>query len=139
MPIKPIARLPVIQNGVGAFVLHCKRIVLQFDKTGGSSQGLRDFLKLRLDRYAQSNPKIEFRIVQKSGHPVIKGEYANGREKAICIRNLNVDVVQNKLNLLKDSSGEQLRKRNSKVESINESVRGIWSPLHVDPTVRHKV
>lgn len=139
MPIKPVARVPLLQNGLGAFVLHCRRIVLQFDKTGGSSQGLRDFLKLRLDKYAESNPKIEFRVVQKAGHPVIKGEYINGREKAICIRNLNIDNVQNKLNLLRESSGEQLRKRNSKVESVNTSVRGVWSPLHVAPSVRHKV
>lgn len=93
----------------------------------------------RLDQYASHNPKIEFRVVQKAGHPVIKGEYINGREKAICIRNLNVDNVQNKLNLLKESSGEILRKRNSKVESINESIRGVWSPLHVDKKVRHRV
>ncbi|ONH68660.1 hypothetical protein BON22_0956 [Cyberlindnera fabianii] len=139
MPIKPIPRTPTLQNGLGAFVLACKRITLQFDKAGGSSQGLRDFLKLRLDTYAKQHPKTEFRLVQKTGHPVIKGEYANGREKAICVRNLNIDNVQNKLNLLKEASGEQIRKRNSKVESLNESVRGIWSPLHVDPTVRHKV
>lgn len=139
MPIKPIPRLPILRNGVGAFVLPCKRITLQFDKCGGSSKGLRDFLKKRLDQYASSNPKIEFKIVEKAGHPVIKGEYINGREKAICIRNLNIDNVQNKLNLLRESSGEQLRHTKSKVESLNESIRGIWSPLHVDPTKRHKI
>jgi large subunit ribosomal protein L43 len=139
MPIKPVPKLPTLQNGVGAFVLACKRITLQFDQAGGSSQGLRDFLRLRLDSFAQENPKIEFRVVQKGGHPVLKGEYSSGKDKAICVRNLNVDNVQNKLNLLRESSGETLRKRNAKVESINDSVRGIWSPLHVDPSSRHKV
>ncbi|CEP20230.1 unnamed protein product [Cyberlindnera jadinii] len=139
MPIKPVPKLAVLQNGVGAFVLSCKRITLQFDQAGGSSQGLRDFLRLRLDNYAKQNPKIEFKVVQKGGHPVLKGEYSNGLDKAICVRNLNVDNVQNKLNLLRESSGERIRKRNAKVESINDSVRGVWSPLHVDPSVRHKV
>lgn len=139
MPIKPIPRLPIIRNGVGAFILPCKRITLQFDKNGGSSKGLRDFLRKRLDTYAAANPKIEFKVFEKAGHPVIKGEYINGREKAICIRNLNIDNVQNKMNLLRESSGEQLRSTKSKVESLNESIRGIWSPLHVDPKNRHKI
>ncbi|KAH3671767.1 hypothetical protein WICMUC_004578 [Wickerhamomyces mucosus] len=139
MPIKPIPLLPKFQNGLGSFILQCKKITLQVDKAGGSSEGLRQFLKLRLNNYAISNPKIEFRIVEKHGHPIIKGHYINGREKAICIRNLNVDNVENKLNLLKESSGEQLRKRTNKVESINQSIRGIWSPLHVDPSIRHKI
>lgn len=139
MPIKPVPKLPVLQNGIGAFVLACKRITLQFDQAGGSSQGLRDFLRLRLDKYASQNSKIEFRVVQKAGHPVIKGYYSNGKDKAVCVRNLNVDNVQNKLNLLREASGEAIRKRNSKVESINDSVRGLWSPLHVDPSARHKV
>lgn len=139
MPIKPVPKLPVLQNGVGAFVLACKRITVQFDQAGGSSQGLRDFLRLRLDSYAQKHPKIEFKVVQKAGHPVLRGEYSNGRDKAICVRNLNVDNVQNKLNVLRGASGERIRKRNAKVESINDSVRGVWSPLHVDPAARHKV
>ncbi|CCH44640.1 hypothetical protein BN7_4209 [Wickerhamomyces ciferrii] len=117
----------------------CKRIILQFDKTGGSSKGLREFLRRRLENYATSNPKIEFKIIEKAGHPVIKGEYINGREKAICIRNLNIDIIQQKLNLLRESSGAQLTRTKGKVTSLNESIRGIWSPLHVDPKNRHKI
>jgi len=139
MPIKPIPRLPILRNGVGAFVLPCKRIIIQYDKNGGSSSGLREFLRTRLDKYASKHPKIEFKLVEKAGHPVIKGEYINGREKPICIRNLNVDNVQNKMELLRESSGEQLRFTKSKVESLNESIRGIWSPLHVNKKLRHKI
>ncbi|KAH3684837.1 hypothetical protein WICPIJ_004190 [Wickerhamomyces pijperi] len=139
MPIKPISQIPKFQNGVGAFILNCKRIVLQVDKAGGSSEGLRNFLKLRLNNYATAHSKIEFTVIQKAGHPVVKGEFINGSEKAICVRNLNIDNVENKINLLRESSGETLRKRNNKVESINESVRGVWSPLHTEPSVRHKI
>lgn len=91
--------------------------------------------------WAEKHPQIQFEIVRKSGHPVIKGEYVNGREKAICVRNLNIDNVENKLKLLRDASGEQLRHRtkNNNVETLNDSVRGIWSPLHVHPHSRHRV
>lgn len=139
MPVKPIKQIAKFQNGIGAFVLNCRKITLQVDKAGGSSEGLRQFLNLRLNKYASANPKIEFVVSQKSGHPVVKGEFINGNEKAICVRNLNIDNVENKINLLREASGETLRKRNNKVESINDSVRGIWSPLHVDSTVRHKI
>lgn len=55
------------------------------------------------------------------------------------MRNLNVDNVENKLKLLKDSSGDILRRRtkNDNVESLNSSVRGIWSPLHA--AQKHRV
>ena len=92
-------------------------------------------------KWAEQYPQIQFEIVRKSGHPTIKGDYINGRDKVICVKNLNIDNVENKLKLLRDSSGEQLRHRtkNQNVETLNSSVRGIWSPLHVDPSVRHRV
>lgn len=92
-----------------------------------------------MNNYAKDHPKIEFKLVEKAGHPVIKGDYINGREKAICIRNLNIDNIQNKMNLLRESSGAQLKKTKSKVTSLNDSIRGIWSPLHVDPKKRHRI
>ncbi|AET38322.1 mitochondrial 54S ribosomal protein mL43 Ecym_2609 [Eremothecium cymbalariae DBVPG len=142
MVVKVIPQLSIARNGVGAFVFPCKKIILQYCNWGGSSQGLRDFLvSKRLVQWAEKYPQINFEVVKKSGHPVIKALYTNGRNKAICVKNLNIDNVENKLRLLKDSSGEQLhhRTKNNNVESLNKSVRGLWSPLHVDPSLRHRV
>ena len=58
----------------------------------------------------------------------------NGREKVICVRNMDVNQIQKKAELLRDASGKKLKKPKVKVESINPSVRGIWSPLHVRDT-----
>jgi len=58
----------------------------------------------------------------------------NGREKVICVRNMDVNQIQKKAELLRDASGKKLKKPTVKVESINPSVRGIWSPLHVRDT-----
>ena len=65
-------------------------------------------------------------------HPVIKGTYINGREKAICVRNLEKEQVLKKAELLRDASGEKLKKVKGGrvVTSFNEGVRGIWSPMH---------
>jgi large subunit ribosomal protein L43 len=38
--------------------------------------------------------------------------------------------VLKKAELLRDANGEKLRKVAKPVQSINESVRGVWSPYH---------
>jgi large subunit ribosomal protein L43 len=62
---------------------------------------------------------------------VVRGYYINGREKAICVRNLEKEQVLQKVELLMQASGERNKKiRGKNVLSENESVRGIWSPYH---------
>lgn len=48
------------------------------------------------------------------------------------MRNLEPEQVLQKADLLRQASGEQLKKTKKPVTSINESVRGIWSPYHGD-------
>lgn len=140
MVVRAIKQSSIARNGLGAFVFPCKKITLQYCNWGGSSQGMRDFLvSKRIDGLSQRYPHIQFEILRKSGHPIIRAQYTSGREKVVCVRNLNIDNVENKLKLLKDSSGDILRKRakNANVETLNSSVRGIWSPVH--SSMRYKV
>ena len=65
-------------------------------------------------------------------HPVVKGTYINGREKAVCVRNMEKEQILQKAELLRDSDGAKLKRVNKPVASLNESVRGIWSPYHGD-------
>ncbi|KAG7808560.1 hypothetical protein KL921_003642 [Ogataea angusta] len=128
------------RNGVGAFVHPCRKIIITYCNFGGSSKGTRDFLRMRLKTFAQQYPQIQFHILQKPGfHPVLRAQYTDGLEKQICTRKWNVDVVENKLKLLINSSGRKLSKPKQFVKSLNKSVRGIWSPFHVDPSQRYKV
>jgi len=39
-------------------------------------------------------------------------------------------LVREKAELLRNANGEKLKRVNKPVQSINESVRGIWSPFH---------
>lgn len=128
------------RNGVGAFVLPCKRITLTYCNFGGSSVGMRDFLRHKLDKIAKAHPEIEFKVVEKPGqHPVLFGEYASDLSKQICVRKWNMDVIENKLNLIINSSGKKLSKPKQSVISQNPSVRGIWSPFYVDPKHRFTI
>jgi large subunit ribosomal protein L43 len=49
------------------------------------------------------------------------------------VKNLEKEQILAKVILLRDASGEKLRKETKPVKSINESVRGIWSPYHGGP------
>jgi large subunit ribosomal protein L43 len=92
---------------------------------------LSSFLRNNLQKFATANPQIEIAISPRPRrHPVIVGHYINGRQKAICVRNLAPQQVLQKAELLRDASGEKLRRVTKPVKSIKESVRGVWSPYH---------
>jgi large subunit ribosomal protein L43 len=89
------------------------------------------FLRNSLARFAAANPQIEMTVSPRPRkHPIIVGHYINGREKAICVRNLQKEQILQKAELLRDASGEKLKRVTKPVRSINESVRGVWSPYH---------
>lgn len=89
------------------------------------------FIKSSLPSFAKRNPQIEISVSPRPRrHPVIRAHYINGNQRAICVRNLTNEGVREKAELLRDASGEKNKRVNKPVTSINESVRGIWSPFH---------
>ncbi|KAK2748124.1 39S ribosomal protein L51, mitochondrial [Myotisia sp. PD_48] len=131
MPVKGLLSVASSRNGVGAFILQCKRLDFHYCDWAGSSTGMNSFIREILPSFAKRNPQIEIRISPRPNkHPVIKGHYINGREKAICVRNLEKEDVLQKANILREASGEKTRRSTKPVSSLNESVRGIWSPYH---------
>lgn len=89
------------------------------------------FIKSLLPKFAAANPQVEFAVSPRPGkHPVIIGHYINGRTKPICVRNLSPYEILQKVELLRDASGEKLKRTNKAVTSTSPSVRGIWSPYH---------
>lgn len=131
MPANPIPP----QNGVGSFILQCKSLSFHYCDWSGSSRGMNTFLSANLSAFASDplNKSIEIHVSPRPNHhPVIKASYINGREKAICVRNLEALQVLRKVELLRDASGEKARrvKGGRVVGSLNPSVRGIWSPFH---------
>ncbi|KAK4553796.1 39S ribosomal protein L51, mitochondrial [Recurvomyces mirabilis] len=131
MPLQSLRTVAKPQNGVGAFILQCKRLSFHYCDWAGSSRGMNAFLKHHLPAFAKANPGIEIVVSPRPGkHPVIKGGYVNGREKAVCVRSLEAGEVLGKAELLKGANGERLRVERGVVRSGNEGVRGMWSPFH---------
>lgn len=140
MPVRAIAKKTVARNGIGAFILPCNKITIQYCNWGGSSQGIRKLLASgQIDNTAKSKSKIFFNIVQKPGHPKLLFDYNNSRSKEIEIANLSQNEILKKLDEYSQTSGNELFKWNHKVLSDNESVRGIWSPLHAAKSDRFKI
>ncbi|KAF2113035.1 thioredoxin-like protein [Lophiotrema nucula] len=131
MPLSAIKTVAKAQNGVGAFILQCKRLDFHYSNWAGSSRGMNAFIRSQLPVFAKNNPQIEIRVSPRGNkHPVIIGHYINGKTKPICVRNMTPEGVREKTELLRDASGEKLKRVNKPVTSLNESVRGIWSPFH---------
>lgn len=140
MPVKGIAKTALARNGVGSYVLPCHRVVLQYCNWGGSSQGIRDLLKSgQLDKIARQRESVVFEIVRKSGHPKLQFKFAHDKSKEVEVANLDKSEIVRKLQDNIQSSGLELFKWNHKVMSSNQSVRGIWSPLHVSKENRFKI
>lgn len=143
MPVKAIPRVSLARNGVGAFVKPCHKVTVQFCNWGGSSQGVRDFLaqtsRKSLLAIAAQNKDTLFEVVKRNGHPQFTFHYNNGSSQSVDVRNLKVEQVSKKLEEFIQKSGNAPFKFNHKVMSDNESVRGIWSPLHVDKSNRHRI
>lgn len=159
MVVKGIVRNSVARNGLVSFVLPCYKVELQFCNWGGSSQGMREYLTSKLfTKMATEYPQVQFEVVKKSGHPVLKGFYgsthapghlsANSRAhvrsnldanvKPICVKNLTPHGIRDKLALILSSSGTVLKKHAYAVESHNDSVRGVWSPFHCQQQQQHQ-
>jgi len=131
MPLTALRAVSKAQNGVGAHILQCRRLDLHYCDVGGSSRGMLSFLTHNLRSFARENPQIEITVSPRPNkHPVLKGYYMNGRQKAICVRNLEKDQILKKAELLKNANGEKLKKVKKPVFSMNPSIRGVWSGLH---------
>ncbi|KJZ72898.1 hypothetical protein HIM_07661 [Hirsutella minnesotensis 3608] len=119
------------RNGVGAFLLPCRKLNFFYCDWAGSSVGMCVFIQALLPKFAAAHPQIEICVSPRPGkHPSVVAHYVNGRTKPVCTRNLDASGILRKVTLLRDSSGERLIKTNKPVKSKASSIRGIWSPYH---------
>jgi large subunit ribosomal protein L43 len=131
--INPQTDTIIAQNGSAAYVPPITSLSLHYCDWAGSSRGMNAFLRSPLlSHLTSTHPHVEFAISPRPGqHPVIKASYVNGREKAICVKNMRVEEIKAKCKLLLGNDGAKNRLvKGRKVVSRNESVRGVWSALH---------
>ena len=131
MPVKAVARTSIARNGLGAYVLPCNKLTLQYCNWGGSSLGMRQLLTNgQLNKIATQKPQVTFEILKRQGHPKLIFRYNDDKVTEVDVRNMQNHEIVEKINEYIQRSGNELFKCNHKVVSENDSVRGIWSPLH---------
>ncbi|EXJ56100.1 hypothetical protein A1O7_09031 [Cladophialophora yegresii CBS 114405] len=133
MGVQGVKTVSTARNGLGAYILQCTRLSLTYSDHWVSSTGLLSLLRSPLfPALTHRYPSVEFRISPiPNRHPVLKAQYVNGRSKAICVKNLSKEQVAEKMEFLLGNSGQKnVRVGGKKVVSLNESVRGVWSPMH---------
>jgi len=110
-----------------------RKLVFEYDNSGASSATTRTFLQSHLVELARENPHVEVVVRQRNQRqPIIRGFYANDRDKVICLRGFEVNGIQKKVQLLLDASGNKIKSlKRRTVESTSEAARGIWSGVHV--------
>ncbi|KAK0623128.1 thioredoxin-like protein [Immersiella caudata] len=131
MTVSGLPKISTGRNGVGAFILQCKKLNFHYCDWAGSSKGMNTFIKTLLPQFAAAHPQIEIVVSPRPRkHPVIVGQYINGRERNVCVKNMEPLRILQRAKYLRDASGEKVKRVNKPVQSINESVRGVWSPYH---------
>lgn len=124
-------------NGHVAFVPQIRKLVFEYCDKWPSSHNTRSFILTQLQSLARTNPHVEV-VVRQRNHkePIVRGFYVNNRDKVIPLNGLEVTAIQQKVQLLLDSSGAKIKPLKRKtIESTTESPRGIWSGLHADRPV----
>ncbi|KAF2666948.1 hypothetical protein BT63DRAFT_324974 [Microthyrium microscopicum] len=131
MVVRAIHAVSKPQNGVGAFVVQCKKLEFYYCDWAGSSKGMNSFIRHQLPLFAQRNPQVEMTVTPRPRrHPFVRASYVNGQAKVVCLRNLEKLQILDKVRLMKSDNGEKLKRVNKPVTSINDGVRGIFSHLH---------
>lgn len=92
---------------------------------------MNHFIRHTLPIFAKQNPQIEITVSPRPAeHPVVRGHYVNGKEKALCVKNMEKQQILQLVEELRNNDGEPDKRVIKPVQSDNESVRGIWSGVH---------
>ncbi|PPQ64751.1 hypothetical protein CVT26_002695 [Gymnopilus dilepis] len=116
-------------NGHASYLPAIRKLVFEYCDKWPSSAATRKYIDAHITSLAAANPHVEVVVKQRNQkEPVVRGFYVNNRDKVIPLKSLEVTAIQQKVQLLLDSSGAKIvpLKRRT-VESTTESPRGIWS------------
>lgn len=69
----------------------------------------RNWLRDRVVLTAQNNPDLKIKTeIKRCCHPFVRGIYANGNTKTICIKNLTPEEITGYFNDLRNQSGRKV-------------------------------
>eukprot|EP00798_Chlamydomonas_sp_ICE-L_P019133 gene19133-25740_t len=105
-------------------------LVLKYCDHGGSSTGLRAFIKEQLPAFKEKNPQLILEEILRHGrHPQVVACYKNGRSKPICMKNKSPEEIEEEISWLRNSHGRSMEYRVVRCRQLsrNPSIQGKWS------------
>lgn len=85
-------------------VFQLSKLRVHYCDCGGSSRGVRDFIRQNSVKFAKENPATEVETVMRRGyHPFLFGEYLDGTHKMITVKNLTPKEIVNYATVLRNS------------------------------------
>ncbi|GAX76214.1 hypothetical protein CEUSTIGMA_g3658.t1 [Chlamydomonas eustigma] len=107
-----------------------EKLVFQYCRNDGSSQGIREFLSQTLPTFKAKNPQMIIKVkTQAHQHPKLFGYYRSGRCKPIDVKNKSSAEIEEHISWLRSSHGrdQDYKVTTSRHLSRNPSVQGMWS------------
>merc|ERR1712129_347694 len=108
-----------------------QRIFIRYSETGGSSLGVRFYLRHLLQTWKERNPQVEVVTEHsKIEHPQILAEWASGEMFETSLRNLKPRQIEDLLTLQRNSASPNmyLRHGGPRVWTERRSIQGLWQP-----------
>lgn len=90
-------------------VRQLRELVIRYSDHDGSSKGIREWMGNHLVAFAQKNPKLQITAEKvRCKHPFLRGNYANGNSKTICIKNAEDEEIDEQILHLRNQIGRKV-------------------------------
>mmetsp|Transcript_8039 Transcript_8039/g.17978 ORF Transcript_8039/g.17978 Transcript_8039/m.17978 type:complete len:192 (-) Transcript_8039:186-761(-) len=108
-----------------------KKLIIRYSETGGSSLGVRFYLRHLLPVWKERNPQVHVLTEQsRMEHPELRAEWASGETFEVSLRNLKPRQIEDMLTLQRNSESPNLWLRHGgpRVWTEKRSIQGLWQP-----------
>jgi large subunit ribosomal protein L43 len=90
-------------------VRQLKELTIRYCDIGGSSRGIREWIRAEAIPFAKENPTMQVTTIKKrNNHPFIQGDYLNGNNKVIGVKNLSLSEIRDHIFLLRNQIGRKV-------------------------------
>lgn len=94
-------------------VRQLRELVIRYSDYDGSSKGIRGWMSNFLLTFAEKNPKLKITAEKvRCKHPFLRGNYANGNSKTICIKNADDEEIAKQILHLRNQIGRKVNEIN---------------------------
>ncbi|KAA8495339.1 54S ribosomal protein L51, mitochondrial [Porphyridium purpureum] len=99
-----------------------ERVLIRYCTNGGSSRGVRDYIRMELVDWAKANPSFNIETKVRIGaHPRVLGVYRNRYMRVLNLKNMDLEQVKEQLAYLRNTLGHKVPRHKRIIKGIFES------------------